>query len=51
MTEDEYTEDPAETLRQALASARRWAGRKDLSPELRLRRMWQVLVTALKEEA
>lgn len=38
-----------ETVTLAVASARRWARRTDLSPELRLRRIWQVLVTALEE--
>lgn len=33
----------------AVESARRWARRLDLSPELRLRRMWTVLTTALEE--
>ena len=38
-----------ETVTLAVASARRWARRTDLSPELRLRRIWQVLTTALEE--
>lgn len=37
----------AETIALAVESARRWAGRRDLSPELRLRRMWTVLTVAL----
>lgn len=38
-----------ETVRLAVESARRWSQRRDLTPELRLRRMWTVLVTALYE--
>lgn len=44
-------ESREETLHLAVASARRWAARTDLSPETRIRRMWLVLATALYEEA
>jgi hypothetical protein len=46
-----YEETPdtqEETVALAVESARRWARRTDLSPELRLRRIWTVLTTALE---
>jgi hypothetical protein len=44
----EFSEDPCETVALAVESARRWARRTDLSPELRLRRIWTVLEAALR---
>lgn len=43
-----YPQDPKETVQLAVASARRWAARTDLSAETRLRRMYLVLATALE---
>lgn len=49
-SEVERPDTREETVALAIASARRWATRTDLSPELRLRRMWTVLTTALEEQ-
>jgi hypothetical protein len=45
--DDTYVHTQVETVALAVESARRWAARRDLSPELRLRRMWAVLTVAL----
>ena len=46
---DAFDADTREdTIALAVESARRWARRTDLSPELRLRRIWQVITTALE---
>lgn len=47
-SEQEDPEMQSDTVALAVESARRWAARHDLSPELRLRRMWTVLTTALE---
>lgn len=40
---------PEMTVALAVESARRWAARTDLSPERRVRAIYQVLATALEE--
>jgi hypothetical protein len=47
-TPDEVEDTQEETVALAVESARRWARRTDLSPELRLRRIWTVLEAALR---
>jgi hypothetical protein len=45
---DNEPETQVETVALAVESARRWAARTDLSPELRLRRIWTVLEAAIR---
>jgi hypothetical protein len=47
-SEVEQPDTLEETVALAVESARRWAQRTDLSPELRLRRIWQVLEAAIR---
>lgn len=46
----ETADSREETVALAVESARRWARRTDLSPDVRLRRMWTVLTTALEDK-